>query len=73
MGRYPIDASIVIGAGLVAGAWRFWTFQGNEDPVPLVRSIQQGMLNAHIPGAERIASQSLPPAVDHQDGSGLTA
>jgi hypothetical protein len=47
----------------VASGGLSWTFQSNEDPAPLVRSIEHGMLKAHIPGAERIASQSLPAAV----------
>lgn len=42
---------------------RFWTFESNQDPAPLVRSIQDGMVAARIPGAEWIAPQSLPPAV----------
>ncbi|WP_020580425.1 hypothetical protein [Actinopolymorpha alba] len=42
---------------------RFWTFESNDDPAPLVRSIRDGMLNARIPGAERITKQALPPAV----------
>lgn len=49
--------------GPVPPGGRFWTFESNEDPAPLVRAIQDGMLSARIPGAKRIASQSLPPAV----------
>ncbi|MEO8222242.1 MAG: hypothetical protein ABI563_15825 [Specibacter sp.] len=41
----------------------FWTFETAADPAPLVLAIAQAMLNARIPGAERIAAQALPPLV----------
>ncbi|POH73892.1 hypothetical protein [Arthrobacter glacialis] len=41
----------------------FWTFETTDEPSPLVLALQQAMVEARIPGAERIAVQALPPVV----------
>ncbi|MHA7304324.1 hypothetical protein ACX80E_03625 [Arthrobacter sp. TMN-49] len=41
----------------------FWTFETSGEPSPLVLALHQAMVNARIPGAERIAAQALPPVV----------
>jgi hypothetical protein len=57
------DLDPIEGSGPVPAGGRFWTFESNDDPAPLVQAIQAGMVNARVPGAELILSQALPPHV----------
>ncbi|WP_115788196.1 hypothetical protein [Arthrobacter silvisoli] len=41
----------------------FWLFESRSGTAPLVLAIQQAMLDAGVPGAARVASRALPPAV----------
>ncbi|WP_120521667.1 hypothetical protein [Arthrobacter celericrescens] len=41
----------------------FWLFESRSETAPLVLAIQQAMLDAGVPGAARVASRALPPAV----------
>jgi hypothetical protein len=41
----------------------FWLFESKDETAPLVLAIQQAMLDAGVPGAARVASWALPPAV----------
>lgn len=58
----------VLGAGgrkavVFRSGTEFFIFDSDDDPAPLVLAIQNAMTYAGIPGAERIASEALPPTV----------
>lgn len=41
----------------------YWLFESKGETAPLVLAMQRAMLDAGVPGAARVASRALPPAV----------
>jgi hypothetical protein len=59
----PATLDPAAGSGTDIPQAGFWTFETSDEPSPLVLALQQAMVDARIPGAERICVQALPPVV----------